>query len=259
LVARFVYGTRINVPDYMVKGGATYRLLTDHLGSVRFVVDTATGTVAQRLDYDEFGQITQDTHPGFQPFGFAGGLYDPATKLTRFGARDYDAFTGRWTTKDPIGFGGNSANLYGYGLEDPANWVDPDGLWRLPDYGSLNVNVAIPTPWTGTMIGWSGQLSLDRYGNLYVAPLGGNVGKAATGLSGSMTAGWLNECGKPSEIRLRDFLSGHSVNAGGGFWGGGGVTWTPGVGTATEIGVVSPQVGASYHYASRWRNIGVKW
>ena len=103
MVARFVYGTRINVPDYMVKGGATYRLLTDHLGSVRLVVKTATGTIAQRIDYDEFGQITQDTHPGFQPFGFAGGLYDPATKLTRFGARDYDAFTGRWTTKDPIG------------------------------------------------------------------------------------------------------------------------------------------------------------
>lgn len=32
--------------------------------------------VAQRMEYDEFGLITQDTNPGFQPFGFAGGLYD---------------------------------------------------------------------------------------------------------------------------------------------------------------------------------------
>jgi RHS repeat-associated protein len=127
LVARFVYGTRINVPDYMVKGGVTYRLLTDHLGSVRLVLDTTTGTIAQQLDYDEFGQITQDTHPGFQPFGFAGGLYDPATKLTRFGARDYDAFTGRWTTKDPIGFGGGDASLYRYTLGDPMNFLDPSG------------------------------------------------------------------------------------------------------------------------------------
>jgi YD repeat-containing protein len=94
VVARFVYGTRINVPDYMIKGGVMYRLLTDPLGSVRLVVGTATGTIAQRIDYDEFGQITQDTNPGFQPFGFAGGLYDPDTKLVRFGARDYDAFTG---------------------------------------------------------------------------------------------------------------------------------------------------------------------
>lgn len=85
----------------MVKGGVAYRILSDHLGSVRLVVDTTTGTVAQRLDYDEFGNITADTNPGFQPFAFAGGLYDADTKLTRFGARDYDAEVGRWTTKDP--------------------------------------------------------------------------------------------------------------------------------------------------------------
>jgi len=128
LVSRFVYGTKVNVPEYMSKGGTTYRLLTDHLGSVRLVLETATGTVAQRLDYDEFGQITQDTNPGFQPFGFAGGLYDPDTKLTRFGARDYDAFTGRWTTKDPIRFAAGDVNLYGYVLNDPVAFVDPTGL-----------------------------------------------------------------------------------------------------------------------------------
>ena len=88
IVSRFVYATKSNVPEYFVKSGVTYRIVTDHLGSVRLVVDVATGTIAQRLDYDEFGQITQDTNPGFQPFGFAGGLYDPDTKLTRFGARD---------------------------------------------------------------------------------------------------------------------------------------------------------------------------
>jgi RHS repeat-associated protein len=127
VVIRFVYGTRINVPDYMVNAGITYRLLTDHLGSVRLVVDTSTGAIVQRLDYDEFGQIVQDTTPGFQPFGFAGGLYDPDTKLTRFGARDYDAFAGRWTTKDPIGFGGGS-NTFGYAANDPVNWIDATGL-----------------------------------------------------------------------------------------------------------------------------------
>lgn len=63
-----------------------------------------------------------------QPFGFAGGLFDQDTKLTRFGARDYDAETGRWTAKDLIRFGGRDTNLYGYTFNDPINLIDEDGL-----------------------------------------------------------------------------------------------------------------------------------
>ena len=137
IVSRFVYGTKSNVPEYFVKGGVTYRIVTDHLGSPRLVINTATGFVVQRLDFDEFGQILQDTNPGFQPFGFAGGLYDADTKLTRFGARDYDAFTGRWTAKDPIRFGGQDPNFYVYAGNDSLNVVDPSGLqYRDPAGGT---------------------------------------------------------------------------------------------------------------------------
>lgn len=125
--ARFVYGSRFNVPDYIVKGGVTYRILSDHLGSPRLIVDTTTGAIVQRMDYDEFGNVILDTNPGFQPFGFAGGLYDQHTKLVRFGLRDYDAETGRWTSKDPILFAGGDPNLYGYVLNDPMNFIDPNG------------------------------------------------------------------------------------------------------------------------------------
>jgi RHS repeat-associated protein len=128
LVSHFVYGTKSHVPDYLVRNGVTYRVVTDQLGSVRLVVNAATGSVVQRIDYDSFGNILADSNPGFQPFGFAGGLYDNATKLTRFGARDYDAFTGRWTAKDPIGFAGGLTNLYGYVGNDPVNHIDPSGL-----------------------------------------------------------------------------------------------------------------------------------
>ena len=131
VVARFVYGSKGNVPDYMLKGGVAYRIISDQLGSPRLVVDAA-GAIVQRIDYDEWGNITQDTNPGFQPFGFAGGLYDRDTGLTRFGARDYDPETGRWTNKDPILFQGGDSNLYGYVLGDPVNGVDPSGLIKLP-------------------------------------------------------------------------------------------------------------------------------
>jgi len=83
------------------------------------------------LRYDEFGVVLENTNPGFQPFGFAGGLYDTDTGLVRFGARDYDPHTGRWTSKDPIRFGGGDSNLYGYVLGDPVNFIDPTGeIWN---------------------------------------------------------------------------------------------------------------------------------
>jgi RHS repeat-associated protein len=126
MTSRFVYGTRSQVPDYMIKGGQVYRLLTDHLGSVRLVVRLSDGAIAQELAYDPWGAVAKDTSPGLQPFGFAGGVYDPDTQLVRFGARDYDPVIGRWTAKDPSGFAGGT-NLYAYAEDDPVNLVDLTG------------------------------------------------------------------------------------------------------------------------------------
>lgn len=84
--------------------------------------------VATNSSLRAFGRIVSDSNPGFQPFGFAGGLYDEDTKLTRFGARDYDVETGRWTAKDPIRFASGDANIYGYVFGDPVNLWDPKGL-----------------------------------------------------------------------------------------------------------------------------------
>ena len=133
VVSRFVYGDRANVPAYMVTATGTFRLICDANGSVRLVVNTSGGAVAQRLDYDAFGNVLADSAPGFQPFGFAGGLYDPDTKLVRFGRRDYDAATGRWTARDPILFGGGDANLYAYAGNDPINRRDVTGTQPYDD------------------------------------------------------------------------------------------------------------------------------
>jgi RHS repeat-associated protein len=111
----------------VIKAGSTYRIISDHLGSPRLVVDTATGQVAQRMDYDEFGNVLSDSNPGFQPFGFAGGLYDRDTGLVRLGDRDYDPRTGRWTTMERAGFLTGSLNRYAYVKADPVNWYDPSG------------------------------------------------------------------------------------------------------------------------------------
>src|SRR4029078_9595510 len=90
--------------------------------------ETARAEPATRASTCEWRQLRNDTNPGFQPFGFAGGLYDRDTGFVRFGARDYDSFTGRWTAKDPIRFRGGDTNLYGYVRNDPVNFFDPSGL-----------------------------------------------------------------------------------------------------------------------------------
>jgi RHS repeat-associated protein len=111
------------------------------------------------MDYDEWGNVIYDNSPGFQPFGFAGGLYDSDTKLTRFGARDYDAETGRWTTKDPIRFNGGDANLYVYVSNRSVDFIDPSGLeaevifwdgsaWGSSSFGHVSVRV------NGTSYSW---------------------------------------------------------------------------------------------------------
>jgi hypothetical protein len=61
-----------------------YRIISDLLGSVRVVYSLKYGETRQRIDYDVWGNIINDTNPGFQPFGFAGGLYDSKTKLTHY-------------------------------------------------------------------------------------------------------------------------------------------------------------------------------
>lgn len=126
VVSRFVYGSRMNVPDYMIRDGVTYRLIVDQIGSVRLAVNTANGELAAAMNFDEFGRPL--TYAGFVPFGFAGGLSDSDTQLIRFGARDYDPATGRWTAKDSLDFMGGDADLYAYVGDDPVNFIDPAGL-----------------------------------------------------------------------------------------------------------------------------------
>ena len=178
VVARFVYGTRANVPDYMVKGGVTYRIVSDHLGSVRFVVNASTGDIVQKMEYDEFGRVLSDTNPGFTPFGFAGGIYDKDTGLVRFGARDYDAETGRWTAKDPVGIRGG-LNFYGYCNNDPINHIDPMGLWV------FFIEISASGSAKGTRGSVAEYLVIDGHGNAGIAiSVGAGHGTPSFGLAG---------------------------------------------------------------------------
>ncbi len=126
LLMRFEYADA-RMPFAMTMGGALYYLAYDQVGTLKAVADSS-GNVIKRIEYDTFGNIISDSNAAFAvPFGFAGGLYDRDTGLVRFGYRDYDPETGRWTAKDPIGFAGGDTDLYGYCVNDPINLIDPTG------------------------------------------------------------------------------------------------------------------------------------
>ena len=132
--------------------GNRYYLHYDQVGSLRAVSDSSHNIVKE-ITYDTYGNILSDSNPNFRvPFGFAGGLYDPDTKLTHFGFREYDAFTGKWTAKDPILFAGGDSNLYGYVLGDPVDLVDPEGLWIPQVIGAL---IGGGVEWRQNGFGWN--------------------------------------------------------------------------------------------------------
>src|SRR5690606_33875821 len=131
LLYSYVYASREHSPDFVVNAaGDVYRVISDQLGSPRLVVNVADDTdVLLEAEYSAFGErtVVGGDADGLT-LGFAGGIYDGDTGLTRFGARDYDAQVGRWTAKDPIRFGGGQGNLFVYVNNNPVNFTDPYGL-----------------------------------------------------------------------------------------------------------------------------------
>jgi len=63
-----------------------------------------------------------------QPYTYTGRELDQETGLYYYRARYYDASTGRFLQKDPIGFKGGDPVLYSYTGNMPTRFADPFGL-----------------------------------------------------------------------------------------------------------------------------------
>ncbi len=182
----FVYGSDATTPSLMIRGGTTYRFITDERSSPRLIVNTSTGAIVQRLDYDAFGNITQDTNPGFQPFGFEGGIYDADTGLTRLGMRDYDARIGRFTTKDPEGFRSGDTNLYAFAANDPVNGVDPTGNGIFGAIGGFFGGLAGDAAGAVSAVGNVAAAAVNAVPNLAAGTLDGLTSGLSTQIAGAV-------------------------------------------------------------------------
>jgi len=127
-------------PRHLIPGETLWPL-ADHLGSVRDLVDN-NGVIRNHVAFDSFGNRIVDQHYDTAGvavssthaeaidtlFGYTGRDWDADTELQYNRARWYDPNTGRWLSKDPIGFAAGDANLYRYTGNQPTVRTDPSGL-----------------------------------------------------------------------------------------------------------------------------------
>ena len=124
VVRLFVHGPGIDEPLAVKTGGSWYYYHADGLGSVINLSDSS-GNQVPGYGYDSFGNLIIDY------FGssvtYTGREWDREAGLYYYRARFYDPETGRFISKDPIGFRGGDVNLYSYVGQNPVNWIDPSG------------------------------------------------------------------------------------------------------------------------------------
>jgi len=125
---RYLYGTGVDqILAQENAGGEVTWLLTDHLGTVRDLVDNS-GNVVNHLQYDSYGNVVFETNPAIDTrYLFTGREFDSETGLYYYRARYYDAGVGKFISEDPIGFDGGDANLYRYVENSPVKATDPSG------------------------------------------------------------------------------------------------------------------------------------
>ena len=158
-VEYFLYDGAVCVAHYLYSGGTNLRdlntvtfgadgLLSSHdytYGASSFCTFDERGNVAQSLSsagavlgtflYPVYGNNPFQADSFDEGFGFGGqwGYYsDGDVGLILCTHRYYDPQTGRWLTRDPLGYAGG-VNLYGYVKNSPVVWNDRSGCNALGD------------------------------------------------------------------------------------------------------------------------------
>jgi RHS repeat-associated protein len=116
---------------FTAAGQPVYHYYTrDHLGNNRAVVNE-NGTVEQVTHYYPFGGVYGDAglNASLQPYKYNGKELDRTHELDLYdyGARNYDAIIGSWTTMDPLAERTPEVSPYVYCEDNPVNAIDIDG------------------------------------------------------------------------------------------------------------------------------------
>jgi RHS repeat-associated protein len=100
----------------------------DHIGTPHRITDKS-GALVWKAEYDGFGKAlinSSAADPVTSNLRFPGQYFDEETGLHYNNRRYFDPDTGRYLTRDPIGFGGGF-NQYAYAKHNPSTFTDPTG------------------------------------------------------------------------------------------------------------------------------------
>jgi RHS repeat-associated protein len=103
--------------------------VTDHLETVRGIIDVSTESLTSEILYDSFGNVItppQDAMPS--SLAFTSREFDETTGFHYYRARNYDSTTGRFLGVDPLGLRSGDTNTYRYTGNTPTQFRDPSGL-----------------------------------------------------------------------------------------------------------------------------------
>jgi RHS repeat-associated protein len=226
--------------------GAVIYDINQGIGTLGNAVAAINYITGQRVGSAQNAAVARAASMALGAGGNPGAIMLPNVNITAFSSGNLPS----WWGNGQQFINSNSVNQEGGGLAgiQPKGHDSLFGDLRSPDFYALNLSVAIPNPFTGSLIGWNMSVTGDRNAHFHISPFGGTIGKSALFISASFSANWLLQSKEPSQKQLDDFLTGHGFNLGGGYWGGGSMSYTPGSGYAVGVGFYTPQFGGSYNY-----------
>ncbi|MEL7641055.1 MAG: RHS repeat-associated core domain-containing protein [Solidesulfovibrio sp.] len=185
--------------------------LQDKTGNTLALTDAA-GAVVGRYAYSPYGAVSN--HSGaatsFTAVG-AYGVMDEGDALFFMQNRYYDATTGRFIRRDPIGLSGG-VNLYRYAENNPISRIDPSGLLGEDSGGIDRLNESIRTMSGNEKLVLGGvAISAVTVGLLLPEILGAGTISAATigGAEVTTTVGALCSRGQPFLDKLQKTYRGN--------------------------------------------------
>ena len=168
-------GGGIGLTSVSYTSGTTLWPLSDHLGSVRDLVDN-NGRIREHVVYNSFGvRLSEsDWDANGNPiasnnpaavdhlFGYTGREWDSDIELQYNRARWYDPEQGRWKSQDPIGFTAGDVNLYRVVGNHVTGATDPSGLIEVGDISDATLGFLMSNPELGgTFVREQGTQYLD--------------------------------------------------------------------------------------------------